>query len=94
MTGKVLCDIESLTQYHSSENKRIILVKNPQNELMGDIWNLEPIAITRTQVFVVCPLCGEIHIHGNNDTGCSGMRVTHCKSNSDVYFVRKIKKEG
>ena len=44
-------------------------------------WHVYPIATSRTQVYIVCPHCGCIHVHGNSLAhGYIGHRGSHCGS--------------
>ena len=38
--------------------------------------HLEPIMVLDNKYYVVCPFCGEIHVHG---AAAPGMRTAHCK---------------
>ena len=38
--------------------------------------HLEPIIVLDNKYYVVCPYCGEIHIHGADEPG---MRTAHCE---------------
>lgn len=41
-------------------------------------WNIYPIAIDNYHVYIVCPFCQKIHIHGNNKGHYEGPRCPHC----------------
>lgn len=44
-------------------------------------WHVYPIATSRTRVYIVCPHCGCIHVHGNSLTyEYIGHRKSHCGS--------------
>lgn len=49
-------------------------------------WYVFPIAITPKQVYIVCPFCGQIHLHGYtpDKNGNSGFRRSHCKTPSST----------
>ena len=49
-----------------------------------------PFAIQKSIVYIICPYCGAIHVHSNNE----GFRVSHCKhkNNQPEYFIKKINK--
>lgn len=45
------------------------------------MWTAHAIAVDPIHVFIICPLCGKIHMHGSNgDIGAAeyGSRVPHC----------------
>jgi len=63
-------------KYH----KRVKLYKDKRSfqDKEGE-WHVYPIATSRTQVYIVCPHCGCIHVHGNAPIyGYAGHRGSHC----------------
>lgn len=78
-SGNVLINFEDLETYHSQNDKRVLLVRDNRSYQKNGIWNIYPIARDKHQVFIVCPYCGEVHLHGNNQGNYEGMRVPHCK---------------
>ena len=58
-------DINSLEGYRAPGNRNMVLYKDKRSYLDGEgHWNVYPIAYNSVQVFVVCPHCGGIHMHG------------------------------
>lgn len=42
-------------------------------------WHVYPVALTIKGVYIVCPYCGQIHVHGVNPGGhYAGHRLDHC----------------
>lgn len=41
-------------------------------------WNIYPIAIDNHHVYIVCPYCQKVHIHGNSKGQYEGPRCPHC----------------
>ena len=69
-------DLNELEIYHPPNNKLINLVRDKRSFIGDDkLWRVYPIAFDNVQVFIVCPHCGNIHLHGIG----SGHRVCHCK---------------
>ncbi len=78
-SGKLLIDLDDLEIYHPDNNKVIKLVRDKRSYLDRGRWHIYPIAVTDTQAYIVCPYCGEIHLHGNEKGDYSGDREAHCK---------------
>lgn len=49
-----------------------------------------PFYVSASGVFIVCPYCGEIHTHGNGESGYTGHRTAHCMSADSAagYIIR------
>lgn len=60
------------------KEKRVIKVKDKRTKIIDGFHHVYPIAISRKQVIIVCPYCGEIHYHGLNNGEYAGPRVPHC----------------
>ena len=75
-------DINSLEEYRSPSNKSIRLCRDKRSFLDNDgYWNVYPVAFNKAQVYVVCPHCGEIHLHGKGqepDFKYEGHRACQC----------------
>lgn len=66
--AELVIDIHSLEEYRSPSNRSIRLCKDNRSFLDSDgFWNVFPIAFNDAQVYVVCPHCGEIHLHGRGE---------------------------
>lgn len=76
---KVTIPLTDLEQYHPANDKRVILVKDPRSYQTDGKWNIYPIRINSDHVYIVCPYCGEIHVHGNSKGCYEGWRCPHCK---------------
>lgn len=90
-TGKVLIDLNDLTVFHPANDNRIKLVKD-ERSFKDSMWHVKPIAMTKKQIFVVCPICGEIHVHGMANGSYEGSRTPHCK-NFEVHENYYIERE-
>lgn len=82
----LLIDLASLEQFKEGQK---ILVKDNRTVRKDNRFEVKPVAVTESgQFYVVCPLCGEIHVHGLGklseqvgDLPCGdfgGSRVSHC----------------
>lgn len=81
----VLIDLDSLEQFKEGQK---ILVKDNRTVQEGDRFIVRPVAVTESQLYVVCPLCGEVHVHGLGKSSeykgvlpsgdFCGSRVSHC----------------
>jgi len=84
-------DLNSLEIYHSPKNKRIKLVKDNRSFKDDEsYWQVYPIGFNESQVYIVCPHCGEIHLHGRGkkpDYQYEGHRASHCIENQNNGYV-------
>ena len=84
-------DINSLEIYHSPNNKRINLVRDNRSFQDDEgYWQVYPIGFNESQVYIVCPHCGEIHLHGRGgkpDYQYEGHRASHCIDNQNNGYV-------
>lgn len=71
----LLIELDKLEQFKDGQT---ILVKDNRTVQKDDGFEVTPIAWTGSQLFVVCPLCGHIHIHGLAGGEYSGSRLAHC----------------
>jgi len=88
----LVVDINSLEEYRSPCNKSIRLCRDKRAFLDDKgYWNVYPIAFNPAQVYVVCPHCGEINMHGRGlepEFKYEGYRVTQCLvSNNNGYII-------
>lgn len=95
-----LIDLDSLEQV--KEGQKILVKDNRTQQNEDGHFLVKPIAMTETQMFVVCPVCGEVHVHGLEkeakvEEGCilpsdnfCGHRVSHCKGLRTVYQIYLI----
>lgn len=91
----MLIDLDTLEQFKDGQT---ILVKDKRTVKKGDGYEVEPIAVTNSHMYVVCPFCGHIHKHGLPDAileedvlpsgDFCGTRESHChKSIYDIYLI-------
>ena len=74
-----LLDGVELETYPSPDDGRVKLMKDSRSIFTDGIWKVKPIAFYNKQVYIVCPLCGNIHVHGGVPNDYEGRRVAHCK---------------
>jgi len=87
-------DLNNLEIFHPENNKRIKLVKDNRSILNKEgYWEIFPIGFSTGQVYIVCPHCGEIHVHGRNGHDYKGHRASHCvnKRNTNGYIIQEEK---
>jgi len=84
-------DLNSLEIYHPSHNKRINLVRDNRSFLNNDgYWQVYPIGFSESQVYIVCPHCGEIHLHGLGEKPnyrYEGHKVSHCNEHKNKGYI-------
>lgn len=71
----LLVDLDDLETYMQGKVKK---VRDKRNELIDGVWNVHPVMLTDSQIYIVCPFCGEIHRHGNGSSKYDGGRTAHC----------------
>ncbi len=95
-SGRVLIDLDSLEKYPSDNNKLTVLVRDRRSFQRDGVWHVYPIALSESQAYIVCPYCGEIHVHGNNKGDYEGFRSVHCHSTYERrkdYCIDNLPKE-
>jgi len=84
-------DMNSLEEYRAPGNKSIRLCRDTRSFLDREgYWNVYPIAFNSVQVFVVCPHCGEIHLHGRGQEPkyqYQGHRASQCLAGNNNGYV-------
>ena len=90
---ELVVDTNSLEEYRAPSNKSIRLCKDKRSFLDDKgYWNVYPIAFSSIEVFVVCPHCGEIHLHGRGqepEFKYEGHRVSQCLAGSNNGYIIK-----
>lgn len=75
------------------KEKNMIKVKDKRTRLnKNGVYEVYPLAVDNKHVYVVCPYCYDIHIHGRVEEadGTYGSRSPHCRSkNSNDYYIKK-----
>lgn len=72
---KLMIDLKTLEIYHAKANKNVKLCFDKRSYVGEDgFWHVYPIGYKWNQIFIVCPYCGEIHVHGYGE----GHRGEHC----------------
>ena len=89
---ELVIDINNLEEYRAPGNRSIMLCRDKRSYLDDEgYWNVYPIAYNSTQVFVVCPQCGEIHMHGRGQAPefrYEGHRASQCPGcNNNGYII-------
>jgi len=84
------------TASRAPSNKSIRLCRDKRSFLDDKgYWNVYPVAFNPAQVFVVCPHCGEIHLHGRGqepEFKYEGHRVCQCLvGNNNGYIIKRGK---
>lgn len=75
---KLLFPLEQLELLPADKKRKIFAVDHRSFVDAEGYWNVYPIAIDNYHVYIVCPWCQKVHIHGN-DRGCyEGHRASHC----------------
>lgn len=91
---EMLIPLADLQIFHPTNNKLIKLVKDCRSVEIEGRWHIQPIALSRTHVFIVCPYCHEIHLHGNANGFYEGVRVPHCNMDNlrnNYKIIRPMK---
>ena len=90
---KIIYPVEQL-QLFPVDKKRKTHAVDCRSFEKGGIWYVYPIGIDRHHVYIVCPWCKQIHVHGNVNGEFEGHRVEHCKdrntANRNGYFILSV----
>lgn len=87
---EMMIDLDSLEQIKNGQN---VIVKDNRTVLKEDgCFEVLPIAWSGSQVFIVCPFCGEIHQHGLAGGSYTETRTPHCKESDGMrcYRIRPV----
>lgn len=76
-------DSSVLETYYDPKSKRKMLIRDKRSFVdEKGFHHVHPLMFTETQVYIVCPHCGEIHAHSK----APGWRVPHCTSLDDYHI--------
>lgn len=76
------------------KEKNIIKVKDKRTRLnKNGIYEVYPLAVDNKQIYVICPFCKDIHVHGlvEDTDGTYGGRHPLCIGNKNnmTYYIKK-----
>ena len=74
---KILYPVDQL-ELLPADRKRKTYAVDSRSFVEDGFWQVYPIGIDRYHVYIVCPWCKSIHIHGNDNGHYAGHRVEHC----------------
>ena len=79
------CNIEEFKEGKALKVKDNRTILNNEN-----VYEVYPIASDSKRVYVICPYCNEIHIHGLNKETIPGYRMPFCESHvkNKSYYVK------
>ena len=77
-----LIKCSQIIEKRNESDRRIKVAIDNRTFIDNNTFHIYPIATFDGCCFIICPLCGEIHTHGN----VSGYRVPHCCD----YDLRKM----
>lgn len=92
----LLIDLGELEQFTRGN---VLCVRDKRTVQKDNRFEVYPIALTEKQIFVVCPLCGHIHVHGLGDdvvhndrclpSGdfCNSKTADCSEGNYDIYLI-------
>jgi predicted RNA-binding Zn-ribbon protein involved in translation (DUF1610 family) len=86
-TGEILHEESDLENYHPENSKLIKLIRDKRSKKVKGLWKVYPLAVDRHHVYIACPHCGKVHIHGANKDGYAGVRVPHCVYSKPNYEI-------
>lgn len=77
------------------KEKNVIKVRDKRTILNGEnIYEVYPAANDSKRVYVVCPYCGEIHIHGYTEDTIPGYRSPFCTLDNSIerksYYINTL----
>lgn len=78
--------------YDSRNPKNVVALKDNRTFRVDKLYHIYPIAITKENIYIVCPYCGQIHIHSNRFFEPYGFRIPHCNEpKKESYFIEWVK---
>lgn len=90
---KLLFPLDQLELLPANKKRKTHVVDHRSFMDSDGYWNIYPIAIDSFHVYIVCPYCQRIHIHGNDKGHYEGHRCPHCFTKAKNYKILKIPKE-
>ena len=84
---------DELFVYRYEKDRRIKCAKDLRSYQDADgIWHIFPFAWDGKRVYICCPLCGFIHIHGGSPEDYAGDREPHCHPGDVPFYVLDMEK--
>lgn len=85
----------SVIQEHPDpSDRRQRVAEDSRTVTVDGVQHITPVFASDTNVFIICPYCGGIHIHGNvRGSDYSGHRAPHCMGTSiqvKDYFIGRV----
>lgn len=75
--GELFIDLNDLEVFKWKGNRQSVIDRRSFDN-PAECWHVYPIAVDNVHVFIVCPFCGNIHLHGAGGGDYEGHRVEHC----------------
>lgn len=74
------------------KEKNVLQVHDTANAQKDGFPMVFPITETNKQIFIACPYCNQIHVHGKPEGVDDRWRLSHCKSEDliDRYYIGYI----
>lgn len=77
------------------KEKNVIKVEDKRTKLNKDgLYEVYPLALHRNQVYIICPYCNEIHLHGCAEGSIPGFRNPFCTSDKPIkkktYYIKEV----
>ena len=74
---KILYPLNQLELLPADKSRKTQAI-DPRSFMENGYWKVYPIGLDSHHVYIVCPWCKSIHIHGNRDGCYAGHRAEHC----------------
>ena len=93
--GELFIDLNDLGMIEWEGGKRLVIDGRSFDSPPG-CWHVYPVALDKTHVYIVCPYCGHIHLHGAGGGDFEGHRIAHCNSHSHIkgditgYYIEQL----
>lgn len=90
---KIKYDESNIIKYRE---KSTIKVKDVRTKLNDEgIYEVYPIAVHKKQLYIICPYCNQIHIHGDAKGTIPGYRNTICigpdgSRSGQMYYIKEV----
>lgn len=83
-----------IQEHPDPSDRRQRVAEDSRTVTVDGVQHITPVFVSDTSVFIICPYCGGIHIHGNvRGSGHSGRRAPHCMEASILgkdYFIGRV----
>ena len=91
--GKTITFESGDIQVYKDKGRTVWIDNRTEHKNSPEASIVYPFALDDYHVFIICPYCGEFHVHGNVKGDYEGHRTSHCGMFSDHpdYYIKALR---